>query len=401
MVKNAGIAGDRRIFRAMLTLMIISILLAMAYAGLMFIYGRGWLALPEWKIPADFTPATAITVIIPARNEAENIGPCLEGILGGKYPLNLLEIIVVDDHSEDSTAQIVLGFAVRFPAVRLLKLADFLTDEEQSGAYKKKALEVAIQQAKGDIIVTTDADCVVGPDWLRMIASVFELAPKSVQLLTAPVVFHRDKNLLQRFQTLDFLGLMGITGAGIQYKFQRMGNGANLAYRKKVFLEMNGFSGNNNHASGDDMFLIQKVAAHYPDGVFFLKNKAATVFTEAKPDWRSFLQQRLRWGTKNAALPEWPVRLALASVFFYCWSIIFNVISLPFLPFIWPILLFQLAVKATADYLFLRMMCRYFGRTDLLRWFWPSFVLHTLYIAGVGTASLFFKKFEWKGRSVK
>ncbi len=407
-VKNAGIAGRCRIFRTMLpALTVLSILFALAYAGLMLVYGRGWRALPEWVAPTDFVPKMAISVIIPARNEADNIGGGLDAILGGHYPSELLEIIVVDDHSEDATPDIVRDFAVRFPAVRLLQLADFITPNEQQGAFKKKALEVAIARAKGEIMVTTDADCVFGPDWLRLVASVFELAPKPVQLLTAPVVFHHDQNLLQRFQTLDFLGLMGITGAGIHYKFQRMGNGANLAYRKQIFEEMNGFAGNENHASGDDMFLIQKVAAQYPDGIFFLKNKAATVFTEAKSDWPSFLQQRLRWGTKNAALPEWPVRLALASVFLFCWSIIFNVLALPFaLPIkigmsLRSILIFQLALKVTADYLFLGMMCRYFGRRDLLRWFWPSFFLHTVYIAGVGTASLFFKKFEWKGREVK
>lgn len=384
-----------------LTVTFFSILLALVYAGLMLVYGQGWRTLPEWTAPADFFPKMAITVIIPARNEDANIGSCLQDVLGGTYPPDLLEIIVVDDHSNDDTPQIVRDFTLRFPAVRLLQLADFITENEQNGAFKKKALEVAIARAKGEIMVTTDADCVFGPDWLRLIASVFELAPKPVQLVTAPVVFHRDKNLLQRFQTLDFLGLMGITGAGIHYKFQRMGNGANLAYRKQVFEEMNGFAGNENHASGDDMFLIQKVAAHYPEGIFFLKNKGATVFTEAKPDWPSFLQQRLRWGTKNAALPEWPVRLALASVFLFCWSIIFNVLALLFAPCLLPILIFQLALKATADYLFLGMMCHYFGRRDLLRWFWPSFFLHTIYIAGVGTASLFFKKFEWKGREVK
>jgi len=212
----------------LLTLTILSIFLALAYAGLMLVYGQGWRALPEWSAPPDFVPQMALTVIIPARNEAEHIGACLAAIVGGNYPSELLEIIVVDDHSDDATPQIVRDAAARFPVVRLLPLADFMTANDQNGAFKKKALEVAMVRAKGEIIVTTDADCVFGADWLRLMASVFELSEKPVQLLTAPVVFHHDQNLLQRFQTLDFLGLMGITGAGIHYKFQRMGNCANL-----------------------------------------------------------------------------------------------------------------------------------------------------------------------------
>ena len=382
-----------------LILMVLSVLLAFVYAGLMLMYGQGWRSLPAWTLPPDFLPAVRVTVIIPARNEAERIGPCLAAILAGTYPLDLLEIIVVDDHSEDGTAQVVRNFSRRYPLVLLLSLAECSTASEAQGAYKKKALEIAVAQAGGALIVTTDADCLAGPQWLTLLVSVFQTRPQ-VQLVTAPVNFHQEKTLFQRFQSLDLLGLMGITGAGIHYKFQRMGNGANLAYRKAVFAEVGGYTGNRRQASGDDMFLIQQVAARYPAGISFLKNMAATVYTEAEPDLRAFWQQRLRWGRKNAALPEWPIRLALGAVFLFCWSIILQVLALPLAPAGWPLLLFQLAVKATADYWLLRMLCRYFGRPDLLRVFWPSFFLHTGYIAVVGAGSLLFKGFVWKGRRV-
>ncbi|MEO6039777.1 MAG: glycosyltransferase, partial [Saprospiraceae bacterium] len=325
-----------------LVLPFVVILLSLVYGGLMGLYGRGWRNLPEWTLPNDFRPALPVTVIIPARNEAANIGPCLEAILLGTYPRELLEIIVVDDHSDDNTAQVVRGFGSRYAQVRLLALADFIHPGEKMDAYKKKALEVGIAHSRAAIIVTTDADCQPGLDWLALIASVFQ-TQLQVQLLTAPVVFHREKTFFQRFQALDFLGLMGITGAGIHYRFQRMGNGANLAYRKEVFSAVNGYAGNYGQASGDDMFLIQQVAARYPGGIFFLKNKAATVYTQAEPELRSFLQQRLRWGTKNAALPEWPIRLALGAVFLFCWSILLCLGALPFSPGVWPLLVFQLA----------------------------------------------------------
>lgn len=383
-----------------LFLTVLPVLLALVYAGLMLVYGLGWRSLPAWTLPADFVPVTRVSVIIPARNEAERMGPCLAAILAGTYPPELLEIIVVDDHSEDATAEVVLDFSRRYPLVRMLSLAEFSTASEAQGAYKKRALEIAIARASGALIVTTDADCLAGPQWLSLLVSVFQARPQ-VQLLTAPVNFHREKTLFQRFQSLDLLGLMGITGAGIHSGFQRMGNGANLAYRKTVFTEVGGYAGNRWQASGDDMFLIQQVAARYPAGVFFLKNKAATVYTAAEPDLRAFWRQRLRWGQKNAALPEWPIRLALGAVFLFCWSIIFQVLALLFVPACWPVLLFQLAVKATADYWLLRMLCRYFGRTDLLRVFWPSFFLHAGYIALVGAGSLVLKQFVWKGRRVQ
>ncbi|MEO6758608.1 MAG: glycosyltransferase [Saprospiraceae bacterium] len=376
------------------------ILLALAYAGLMVVYAQGWRGLPEWRLPPGFVAATRVTVIIPARNEAANIGACLNAILNGDYPLELLEIVVVDDHSDDATPEIVKALQSRFAQLRLVALADFINEADQTKAYKKQAIDQGIGQASGEIMVTTDADCLAGPQWISLIVAVFQAQPE-VKIITAPVLFHREMTLFQRFQALDFLGLMGITGAGIYYRFQHMGNGANLAFRKTLFAELGGYAGNDHQASGDDMFLIQKVAARYPRGVFFLKNTAATVFTEAMPDLRSFLQQRLRWGTKNAALPEWPIRLALAAVFLFCWSIVINLLALPFIPMAWPLALFQILIKATADFLFLALLCRYFDCRELLRVFWPSFFLHTLYIALVGAASLVFKKFDWKGRRVR
>lgn len=406
-----------------MVLAILSILLSVAYAAIMLSYLRGWRALAEWQIPPGWIPQTRVTVVIAARNEAANIAACLRSVTGGSYPHNLLEIIVVDDFSEDETAAVVDGVQQTSgsPFIRLVKLSGLLAPEARFSANKKKAVAIGIARAQGELIVTTDADCVVPADWLRLIVSAYEA--KKSGIICAPVAFRAEKNLFQRFQSLDFLGLIGITGAGIRFGFQRMGNGANLAFPKAVFEEAGGFSGNEHLASGDDMFLVQKVAESRPSGIFFLKNPGVAVLTEAQPDWRSFFQQRLRWGTKNAALPEWPVRLILLSVFLFCWTILINaawvlyanisilfpvagapdaVVGVPAnntLPLI--ILLIQLLVKAVFDYTFLRGMCRYFSREDLMRWFIPSFFMHTVYIALVGAASIFSKKYEWKGRRVK
>ena len=420
--------------------------LALAYAALLTVYRRAWLALAEWQLPAGFEPKTLITVLVPERNEAGSIEACLQSILDGSYPPNLLEIIVLDDFSDDFTDRIASDkFKVesgklkvedgKFLVARVIRLADQLPATARSYSNKKKAIELGIAQAKGEIIVTTDADCVAPKDWLLLIAHAFENA--KIKMICAPVAFHREKNLLQRFQSLDFLGLMGITGAGAQLGWHHMANGANLAYRKEVFEAVKGYAGNEHLASGDDMFLVQKVAARWPGSVAFLKSHEATVFTEAAPNFPSFWNQRLRWGTKNAA--NWPMRLSLLLVFIFCWSIWVNltmaimyaaavigvpansfsaVIGVPANSFSavvgvpannfsavvgvpannFQVFLFQIAIKAVLDYLFLSEMCRFFKRKELLRWFLPSFLLHTAYIPLIGTASLFFKKYNWKGR---
>jgi len=388
---------------------IFSILFSLAYAALLTIYRSSWKAIPEAQLPQNFKPKNFITIIIPARNEAENIEACLRSILYGTYPSNLLGVIVIDDFSEDETAEIVYQLSESLSrglgtgsSVTCIRLAEHLPPEARFTPNKKKAIELGLAQAKGEIIVTTDADCLAPKDWLLLIAAAFD--NPHIKMVCGPVAFHQEKNLLQKFQSLDFLGMMGITGAGAQLGWHYMANGANLAYRKQVFKEVNGYAGDEDLASGDDMFLVQKVAKHWPRSTVFLKNQKATVLTEAAPDWKSFWQQRLRWGTKNAALPSWPLRLSLLTVFLFCCSIWVNLALVLMYPVVgllannlW-ILLFQITIKAHFDYLFLSEMCRYFNRRDLLRWFWPSFFLHTAYIVLLGTASIFLKKYEWKGR---
>lgn len=387
---------------------IFSLLLTIAYAAIMRWYVWGWRALPEWHIPPDWEAKTPVTVLIPARNEAEHISNCLRSILDGSYPQHLQEIIVIDDFSEDETASIVAQIAQQNTTVpiRLLLLSETLPPDAAARANKKTAIEQAVALANGELIITTDADCIAEKDWLRLLVSRFEAPPDPALrpvLVTGPVLFYREKNVLQRFQSLDFLGLMGITGAGIHQNFQRMANGAHLAYYKSVFQAVDGYEGNRHTASGDDMFLIQKVAALYPGRIAFLKNARAAVRTEAKPDWRSFVRQRLRWGTKNAGLPEWSVRLILLAVFLFCWSIWVNLLAWlcsGFQAELLYLLVFQVYIKITFDWVLLSDLCRYFKRRELLQWFLPSFFLHTLYIPLVGTGSLFFRKYVWKGRRV-
>lgn len=389
----------------MFTWLLFSTLLTLAYIAVMQVYLYGWRQTPEWKIPDGWIPETKVTVLIPARNEALHIQDSLASITSGNYPVHLLEIIVLDDFSNDETAQVATQFALSHAEktqIRVVRLADFLPAEYAYQANKKRAIEYGVEQASGEIIVTTDADCIMGKFWLSTIISKLKYpGPSAPLLLTGPVLFHRERNLLQYFQSLDLLGLMGITAAGIRLGFQRMGNGANLAYYKWLFGAVNGYEGNRGTASGDDMFLIQKVAAQYPGRVAFLKNEAAAVRTESPADLRSFVQQRLRWGTKNAGLPEWPVRLVLLSVFLFCWSLFGNLVGACTGQTFWiQVFVIQVLAKAISDWMLLSTMCRYFGRSQLLQQFFPAFLLHTLYIPLIGAGSLFMKNYQWKGRSV-
>lgn len=356
-----------------------------------------WHQLPHWEVPENFKPSTGVTIIIPARNEAVNIKACLDSVAQQNYPTHLYEIILVDDHSEDATAVIAAGLSIA--NLKIIRLADFITNPEEQ-SFKKTGIATAISQSSFPLIVTTDADCIVRPDWLNLLVSFYE--NHHYKFIAAPVNFYNENSILEKFQSLDFQGMMGITGAGIQGDFMRMCNGANLAYERAVYEAVDGFSGIDQLASGDDMLLMQKVIRKFPGSAGYLKNPAACTFTKAQPDLASFVQQRLRWASKSAVYPEHQVTFMLAMTFFFCWSIIFSFLLIPFFGIkMAAVFLVQLLIKSVMDYRLLSMMTRFFHRKDLMTSFWVSQICHILYVAGIGLLANVKKEYRWKGRAVK
>ncbi len=379
--------------------LVLSCLLAAFYIYIICRYILGWKAMSLWQIPLDFQPATKVSVLIPARNEAENIFACLSSISSQTYPKQLFEVIILDDHSTDETLTLAADFAKAHPNFRPVRLADYVQAGETQ-SFKKKAIEIGVRLAQGDLIVTTDADCEVQPDWLALMVSFFE--KNDLQFIAAPVNFHREKNLFERFQSLDFFGMMCSTGAGIHLRMKNMCNGANLAYPKAAFLAVNGFAGIDHLATGDDILLMQKIAAQPGSKIGFLKNPAAAVFTKAKPTVAEFLSQRIRWASKSTSYKEWQVTFILGMVFLFCCNMVFSLAAI----FWWGwlaawVFAGSFLVKTILDFFFLGNMARFFSRMDLMRSYFPSQFLHIAYIVVVGILGNLVKRYEWKGRRVR
>jgi len=252
-----------------------------------------WSRISVFKFP-EYPPHTSLSVIIPVRNEAENIGLLLKDIEKQNYPRSLFEVLVVNDFSEDQTAQVVEDF-FRNSCLngKLIQTAVF--DKLQG---KKAALVTGIKQASGTLILTTDGDCRVGKDWLRSIAAFYE--EKGFKLITAPVFFIKKPGLFSRMQFLEFSTLIGAGAATLQAGFPSMCNGANLAFEKKTFAEVKGYAGNEAVASGDDEFLLHKISKKFPGKSGFLKSIEAIVETTAPATINSFYNQRKRWASKWA-----------------------------------------------------------------------------------------------------
>lgn len=369
-------------------ILLLVILLLIGYGCLVLYFWQGWRSIPVYKLPADL-PATKISVIIPARNEEENIGRLLTAIAGQTYPKHLFEVIVIDDQSTDSTATIVGNF----PGVKLIQLK-----EEGLNSYKKKAIETGIGAATHDWIVTTDADCWPKPEWLAMIAAFKE--EKKALFIAAPVRIACDPSLLQVFQAIDFMILQAITGAAVYKKKLSMCNGANIAYAKKVFNEVNGFDSIDSIASGDDMLLMHKISKKFPEGVHYLKSEDAIMDTEPMKSWKTFFNQRIRWASKARKYDDKRIFPVLLLVYLFNCSFLLLLIAGCWHYCYWFILLGLWVAKTMVELPLFWSAAQFFEKKWALRLFFffqPLHIFYTIISGLLGQKSTY----AWKGRTVK
>lgn len=364
-------------------------------------YRKGW----KKTRASSHTPAENypfLSIVIPARNEAGHIRNTLQSIICNDYPSDKYEIILIDDYSDDNTGLIAEALFRSHPKIngKVIFLRDVLGDNPGLNSYKKKALETAILSAHGDYIITTDADCIVPTAWLRTFANVYQ--QQSVHFIMAPVSFTpaRKKDLCYYFQSVDFMTMQGITAASHTLRWGKMSNGANLSFSRKAFTAVGGYSGIDQLASGDDMMLMHKISQQFPDSLYYLKQQEMIVHTPAQPGWKSFLNQRIRWASKNGKYKDLPLTINLLIVY------LFNVLLFAglLISFCVPSLLLHcftiLIIKILSEQLLILPVSRFYGKQNEIVYHILLQPLHITYIITAGFLGIA-GKYEWKGRVVR
>ena len=369
---------------------IISLLVTGVYLSVLIYLTIGWARLKQFKTTA-VAPVTRVTVMIAARNEEERIRYTIEDILAQDYPKHLTEIIIVDDHSTDSTSAIISSYADR--GIKLLQLSE----EKPLNSYKKKAIAKAIDLSSGELMVATDADCRMGVSWLSTIVNYYET--EHPVMISSPVAYFEERSLFERMQSLEFCYLIGIGAAFIGNKRASTCNGANLAYRKDIFYEVGGFKGIDDLASGDDELLLQKVAKLFPDRIRFLKQREAIVYTHAKHTLQEFLQQRKRWASKSVKYKDKKVVAFVVSIWLFNVSLLVNACLGFYDVYFLNLFALQFILKHLFENIFLYPITVFFKRLSLL----PLLILispvHILYFVFAGLMGNS-GKYIWKGRKV-
>lgn len=331
------------------------------------------------------TPATQFTIIVPFRNETENLPKLLESISKLQYPIDLFEVILVDDASEEQ---------FQIPNFRFQ--ISVLDNIRTTSSPKKDAINTAIQKASNDWIITTDADCELPKNWLSVFDSFIQ--GKQVKMVASSVYYNAGNSILDSFQQLDLLSLQGTTIGSFGNQQAFMCNGANFCYDKMYFRELNGFEGNDNIASGDDVFLLQKAIAKDMKSVYFLKSEETLVQTQPETSWTTLFNQRVRWASKTANYSGIYSKQLGLSVFAMnlCW-----IMSLVF----WFLnslenhyFLFLVTAKLWVDAILIFKTARSFRITA------SHFLLSSLIYPFFSTAVVFysfFGNYTWKGRTFK
>lgn len=375
-----------------MVILYIVISLFILYSILILYYWISWRSVPVFFIEANKIPSIKISVIIPARNEEKNIDALLRALQKQTYPRDLIEVIVVDDNSTDQTVEVVK----HFNSVKLISL-----EETEINSYKKKAIETGINAASGELIVTTDADCIPPHGWLEKIA-LFKKENNSV-FIAAPVNLiskKGNKNILSFFQELDFMVLQGITAASVYKQIHSLCNGANLAYEKKVFYEVNGFEGIDKIASGDDLLLMHKIWQQYPGRVHYLKSNEVIVTTEPMKTWKEFINQRIRWSSKAVHYDDKRIFWVLLLVYLFNLSFpVLLIAGIWNLKFIFWFLSLWIA-KTMIEFPFILSLAAFFSKQSLVKYFFFFQPLHIAYTIIAGWLGQF-GKYEWKGRRVR
>jgi len=353
-------------------------------AGLRFLSQRN-----EAELPAvDDPQLPSVTVIVPVRNEEVHIIECIASLRAQRYPAGKMEVLVLDDHSEDATrtlAEAAIRDDSRFRVITV------------DGDGKKDAVAQGVVEARGAAIVTTDADCLHGESWLLAMCAPFR---GETDIAAGPVVYTGRTTLFHRLQALEFLGLMGVGAGFFGIGYPRLCNGANLAYRRACFVSVSGFAGNAGVHSGDDEFLLHKIVYQAGGSAHFVTRQEAVVRTTAAPTVRAFLLQRIRWASKGRRYDDGRFVAFLVLLFVYflfaAAAPFVGITSLAALP----AALMFFVLKATADLSVLYPAAALFRQpvraTDIL----AAELLHAYYLVFVSLVG-FFGGYTWKNRRIR
>ncbi len=341
--------------------------------------------------PITSNNSPTVSVIIAARNEAENLPALIECLKTQNFPPEKIEFCIVDDRSEDASRQILKMAQSDFPRLKIVEIDDTLPNF----ATKKRALTEGVEATSGEILLFTDADCLPPPNWAKTMAGRFD-ANTAVVLGYSPYFFRKAvPSWLSGILSLDMFSLGAISAAGALLGKPATATGCNFSYTREAYKRVDGFERIKHWVSGDDDLMLHNIMASETGKCRFALERESFVPQRGPESFRQFWRQRLRWASKGLDYPL-PVTLSLAAVYLLNLS----VALLPFWIFLelaslTNLTLACLALKASGEFIFLAASARIFGEEHLLKYFPLTAAIHPLYVSVFAVLGVVLQ-FSWK-----
>ncbi len=329
-----------------------------------------------------------VSVVIAARNEENNISQLLTTLVNQSYSKSLYEIIIANDDSTDKTAEIVSTFAKRWPIIKLLKVKN----RSNVKSPKKNALEQAIAMSGGEIILSTDADCLVGKYWIESMVANYEPDIHMVVGFSRTKLnnFHTS-SLVRKFEHFDCNSMFSANAGAVSSGKYFSCSGQNISYRKSAFESVGGFEEIKEYISGDDVNLMQ-LFRKQGFKIHFAFSDHSFVVTKPVDNWPQLFNQRSRWAS-NMKLqihlnPEF---------FFYLVTAFISTMAPLILLFFSPITAIAIVViRMIGEYKFLQTSFGIFRIEKKMLKFYPLwFILQPVYMIIVASFG-FLNIFHWK-----
>lgn len=357
------------------------------YTCLILGFLRGWRQLPGISTTEPYQ--TNISIVIPFRNEQNNLNLLLNRLKKQTYPASMFEILFINDHSTDQSEEII---SQNTDSTRELKLLHL--NKKESG--KKQAIRKGIRHSKGELLITLDADCTPGMRWIESMAIFYQLYKPD--MIIGPVIMSPGNTYLSHIFSLEFKSLLASTAGAAGNNQPIMCNGANLAFKKSV---INEFATVYEHpsASGDDMFLLEAMKRK-GKSIQFCKSGVASVYTTAPTTLRQFINQRIRWASKSKHYKDFRLKYVAISVFLINLGLLGLLIGTIFKCEFFFYFLGILILKSIVDLTLLIPVIKHFNIRTVLkaRYFVPIQLLYPLYSLLTAILSQFFC-YKWKERS--
>ncbi len=357
---------------------------ASVYFILILSFYTGWLRTRRFQTKSG-SPSVRISILLPCHNERHNITELAEALYNQQYPNNLVEVIWIDDHSDDGTGELLDQIVLSHPGQRVVHLTG-----QESG--KKAGLKAGMECASGELILLTDADSRPGKDWIRTMAGFFQ--ETHTDLIAGPVVLGPATTWQEKIQKLEFLSLVassvGSAGIGRPVMLQGPNIGVSASDYQGMVHDLD-----NRFISGDDVFLLQAMKRTPDRKIRYMMSRDAIITSKPAASLAGFLRQRQRWASKAKGYTDPFLVLTTLVVFLANLSILISLVTALAGWSMWYLPLILLGIKSAADLPLLIRAARFFNCTSLLTWFLPLQIAYPFYITLTGFWS-FWGRVRWR-----